>query len=105
MGRTTWGLAYYYQEIGVNYPRDGYVVYDDNGNVIYDEDGDIINDTEQETVYDIGGERDRDEDGDIVYIYFTRIGRYLVASSPSMTAWEERADGANNPVEETWLMS
>jgi hypothetical protein len=104
MGRTTWGLAYYYQEISVDYPRDGYVVYDDNGNVIYDEDGDIMKDTEQETVYDIGGEQDRDEDGDIVYIYFTRIGRYLIATSPSMTAWEERANGANDPVKETWLI-
>lgn len=103
IGRTTWEHAYYYQEIGVDYPRDGYVVYDEDGHVIYDEDGHIQKDTEQETVYNIDGARKPDEDGDIVYIYFTRIGRYLVAASPSMTAWEERDENANTPLKQTWL--
>jgi hypothetical protein len=103
IGRTTWEHAFYYQEIPVDYPRNGYVVYDTDGNVVYDEDGDIRRDTARLTIYDVGADREPDEQGDIVYAYLTRIGRYLIAASPSLTAWEEQPDGVTDPLEQTWL--
>jgi hypothetical protein len=103
MGRTTWQRAFYYQEIPVEYPRNGYVVYDPDGNVVYDEDGDVRRDTDRMTIYDVGGDRRYDEDGDIVYSYLTKIGRYVLAAAPSLTAWEERPDGTDDPLRQTWL--
>ena len=102
-GRTTWEQAFYYQEIPVDYPRNGYVVYDTDGNVVYDEDGDIRRDTDRTRTYNAGGDREPDEQGDIIYTYLTRIGSYLIAASPSLTAWEEQSDGATDPLERTWL--
>jgi hypothetical protein len=103
IGRTTWERAYYYQEIPVAYPRNGYVVYDPDGNVVYDEDGDIDRDTDRTRTYAAGGDRRRNVEGDIVYGYLARAGRYLIAAAPSLTAWEERPDGAEAPLRRTWL--
>ena len=42
-------------------------------------------------------------DGDIVYAYLLQAGRFLLAVSPSRTAWEERPDHWTDPLRVTWL--
>jgi hypothetical protein len=103
IGRTALQRAFYYQEIPVEYPRDGYLVYDSDGNVVYDEDGDITRDTDRTIRFQEGGDRNPDEQGDIVYTYLATAGRYLIAAAPSLTAWEERPAGTNDPLRNTWL--
>ena len=44
-------------------------------------------------------------DGDITYAYLLQAGRFLLAASPSRTAWEERPDHWTDPLQLTWLWS
>lgn len=46
---------------------------------------------------------DYPEDGDVVYTYVARIGRYLIAAAPSGTAWDERTDDSTDLLKQTWL--
>jgi hypothetical protein len=41
-------------------------------------------------------------DDDVVYAFLVRAGRFLVATAPSETAWEERVDW-RGPVERSWV--
>jgi hypothetical protein len=61
----------------------------------------------QEGTEDLGGREWRRvyyyDDGDITYAYLLRAGRYLLATAPSRTAWEERREHWTDPLKLTWL--
>ncbi len=97
IGRTTWERIFYVANSPVDHATAGHVVRDGDGNVIYE---------------GTHGSRSRDAPGsgpgdreDVVYTYLSRIGRYVIAAAPSATAWEERPDGTNDPLKETWLFA
>ncbi|MFW6321855.1 MAG: hypothetical protein ACOC0Z_08375 [Halohasta sp.] len=44
-----------------------------------------------------------DDDGDRIYVHVLQAGAFLFAVNPSETAWEERDDDWDRPIDGTWI--
>lgn len=102
-GRPTWHRVFYRRNLRIKFLDDGYAVYDVDENTVYGPDGTVVPETSRDHVFDRARIQREEEPGRNVYVYAARVGRHLVAASPSTLAWEERPTDAENAIKNTWL--
>jgi len=98
IGAYDWEQIHYFQLLEVLDPHSGYIVFQEEDGMRFNEDGDVV----REDSGDLGNpveDYSRDLIGDIIYAYLKQTGPYLVTMAPSMTAWEERTQNAQEPIE------
>lgn len=127
VGDTEWNRGYYFQGLTFENARlqHRYLVSDADGTIIYEEkrrtekpgrqlaiqNGFVMHDHRGNVIYDGDGAMPEDhvsagtpdEGGDIVYVYLTKVGRFLITANPSLVPWDQQPDEELLPLRQTWL--
>lgn len=102
-GRPTWHRVFYTESVRMKFRDEGFAIFDVDDEIVYGPNGAIVPDTSRRSIFDKARIlRDQEPERNL-YTYFARVGRHLVAASPSTLAWGERPTGAENAIMNTWL--
>lgn len=104
-GRPPWQRVFYRENVRMKFLDEGFATYDVDDDTVYGPDGAIVPETSRRDIFDRDRIQRDQEPGRNVYAYVTRVGRHLVAVSPSTLAWEERPTDADDAITNTWLWS
>lgn len=102
-GRPTFHRIFYRESVRMKFLDEGFAVYDVEGDAVYGPDGAVVPDRSRRDIFDKDRIQREEEPGRNVYAYLARVGRHLVAASPSTLAWEQRPTDAEDAIRNTWL--
>lgn len=102
-GRPTWHRVFYTESVRMKFRDGGFALYDVDDDAVYGPSGAFVPETSRRHIFDKARIKRDQEPGRSVYAYLARVGRHLVAASPSTLAWGERPSGAENAIRNTWL--
>lgn len=103
LGRPTWHRLFYKHDIRMNFHNGGTAIYDVSSDTVYGPRGLIVPVTRGRDLFDRNRIQREQEPGRNLYLYVARVGRHVVAISPSTLAWEQRPTNAEDAIRNSWL--